>query len=76
MVILLVMAVLCMVGLYIDSKSVRIVLVVLWGFDTIANWMKIVDWIPVYSDLQYTVMALMNMGQAISLAVIGEVWKR
>lgn len=70
------MAGLCMVGLYVDSKPVRIALVVLWGFASIANWMKIVDWTPVYSDLQYTVMALMNMGQSISIAIVGEVWTR
>ena len=64
------------VGLYVKSKTVSIFLVAVWCLATVDNWMKGIVWVPAYSDLQYTVMALLNFTQAISLAVIGEVWKR
>jgi len=74
--LLFVQAGLCMVGLHSKSKAASIILVAVWSLATVGNWMKLIVWVPAYSDLQYTVMALLNFTQAISLAVIGEVWVR
>ncbi len=67
--------VLCWVSMYLGSKPFRLVLSFFWGFACVANWMKLILWIPQYSDLQYTVMAVLNLVNALSLAYLGEVWK-
>jgi len=68
------MGVLSLLAVFVESRVLRLLLSAIWGYAAIANWMKTVQWIPPYSDLQYTVMALMNMVQAICLAYLGEVW--
>ena len=74
-IVLMLMGILSLTAIFVENRILRILLSVLWGYATIANWMKTPQWIPTYSDLQYTVMALMNMVQAICLAYLGEVWK-
>ena len=72
---LIAQGVLSLLGYFVDNRWLRIVLSLSWAYATVANWMKIIPWIPAYSDLQYTVMALLNMVQAVCLAYLGEVWK-
>lgn len=67
--------VLCWVSIYLRSEPFRLVLSVLWGFACVASWMKLVLWMPPYSDLQYTVMAVLNLVNALCLAYLGGVWK-
>jgi len=67
--------ILCWAALYLDFKLLRIGLSLFWGFACVANWMKVISWLPQYSDLQYTVMAVLNLVNALSLAYLGEVWK-
>lgn len=74
-IVLMLMGGLSILAIVFENRMLRIFLSALWGFATIANWMKTPMWVPPYSDLQYTVMALMNMVQAICLAYLGEVWK-
>jgi len=74
-IFLTLMGALSLLGIFIENRLLRITLSAIWGYAAIANWMKTVQWIPPYSDLQYTVMALMNMVQAICLAYLGEVWR-
>ena len=74
-IFLTLMGVLSLLGIFVENRTLRFLLSSLWGYASIANWMKTVQWIPPYSDLQYTVMALMNMVQAICLAYLGEVWR-
>lgn len=73
--ILIVMGLVCWSALALKLRLWRTVLCFLWGFAAMASWMRIVPWTPPYSEVQYTVMALMNMGQAVSMAVLGEVWR-
>ena len=74
-ILLTLAGILSLTAIFVENRTLRILLSALWGYATIANWMKMPQWVPVYSDLQYTVMALMNMVQAICLAYLGEVWK-
>ena len=69
------MGVLSLLGNFVENRWLRILLSGSWAYATVSNWMKIIPWIPTYSDLQYTVMALLNMVQAVCLAYLGEVWK-
>lgn len=75
LILLILMGGLSLLAVYVENRGLRILLSFIWGYAAIANWMKTVQWIPPYSDLQYTVMALMNMVQAICLAYLGEVWR-
>ena len=73
-IFLMLMGILSLIAVFVENRVLRILLSALWGYATIANWMKTPMWIPPYSDLQYTVMALLNMVQAVCLAYLGEVW--
>lgn len=75
LIFLILMGVMSLLAVYVEKRVLRLILSAIWAYATIANWMKTVHWIPPYSDLQYTVMALMNMVQAICLAYLGEVWR-
>jgi len=59
-------------AIFIKSKELRILLSVVfciaWGFE----WLQIYTWYPPWTDLQYTIIALMNLLHAICLAYLAD----
>ena len=74
-VAMLLFAFLCVAGLLWDNKVWRLFLAVGWGVAVMVEWMHLIQWIPAFSDLQYVVIAVLNMGMALSVAVLSEVFQ-
>lgn len=71
-ILLLLFAVLCFSGLVWANKWWRLFLAFGWSVSFMVEWTHLIVWAPAFSDLQYTVMAVLNMGMALSLATLSE----
>lgn len=63
-------AFLCFIGVAITNKWFRWFMSFGWSVAAMVEWMKLIPWMPPYSDLQYNVFALLNLGAALSLAYL------
>jgi hypothetical protein len=73
-VVMLVMGALCVAALAISNKWLRLTLAFIWALAAMTNWMHIAIWIPPYTDFEYTVMAVLDMVQSLSLVTLSEVF--
>ena len=62
------------VALYLESRKLQMILAgvfsVAWAF----QWLQIFTWDPPWPSIQYTVIACMDFIQALSFAIISDVW--
>lgn len=68
--LILLFACLCIAGFLWDNKYWRLFLTAGWSVSVMVEWTHFIIWAPAWSDLQYIVMALLNMVMALSLAYL------
>lgn len=47
---------------------------IFWGSSGVANWMKLIPYTPPFSEFQFTIMALLDIVQAVACATLSEVF--
>jgi len=47
---------------------------IFWGSSGVANWMKLIPYTPPFSEFQFTIMALLDIVQAVACAALSEVF--
>lgn len=45
-----------------------------WSVSVMVEWMHLIPWAPAFTDLQYVVIAALNMGMALSAVTLSEVF--
>ena len=62
-------------ALYLDSRTLQMLLAGVFAVAWAIHWLQIVTWDPPWPSIQYTVIACMDFLQAVSFAIICDIWK-
>lgn len=63
-------AILCLLVIQPNPRPVNAILAFGWSVSVMVEWLHLIQWQPAFTDLQYIVMALLNMGMALSYAYL------
>jgi hypothetical protein len=65
-------AILCFLAIGANPRPVNGFLAFGWGVSVMVEWLHLIQWAPAFTDLQYIVMALLNMGMALGYAYLSD----
>jgi hypothetical protein len=59
-----------------ENKWLLLFVSIFWGLSGVANWMKLIPYTPPFSEFQFTVMALLDLVQAVVCATLSGVFNK
>ena len=66
--LMLTFSLLCFSALIPLRAAIRVFLAWGWSIGVMVEWLHIIQWSPAFTEAQYIVMALLNMGMALCYA--------